>query len=66
MGGRWRRGEGVISSDHLAMWMYSSRVLGGRLPSAMHNRIVMESYFGRTPAMEVYLASVVAQKKGVG
>lgn len=55
VGGRWRGGEDVICSDHFAMWMYASRVLRGRLPSFMHNRIVMESYMSRTEGGDLYL-----------
>jgi hypothetical protein len=58
VGGRWRRGEDVICSDHFAMWMYASRVLRGRLPSFMHNRIVMESYMSRTEGGDLYLGWV--------
>lgn len=56
-GGRWIRAEGVISSDHYAMWMYA-RGLGGRLPSGLHNRIVLES----GPVASLYL-DWLAQKK---
>lgn len=55
VGGRWREGEDMISSDHLAMYMYSRKVLGGRLPREMHNRIVMESYVEVTSPMRLYL-----------
>lgn len=55
VGGRWLRGEDMIGSDHFAMWMYASRVLRGRLPSPLHNRIMMESYMGRTEASDLYL-----------
>jgi len=54
IGGRWREGEGMISSDHLAMYMYSRKVLCGRLPREMHNRMVMESYVEVTSAMRLY------------
>lgn len=40
-GGRWRECEGVVSGDHAACYLYA-RVLGGRLPVAMHNRLVLE------------------------
>lgn len=40
-GGRWRDCEGVVSGDHAACYLYA-RGLGGRLPMAMHNRLVLE------------------------
>lgn len=55
VGGRWREGEGVIATDHLAMYMYARRALGGRLPSALHNRMVMESCLGVTAPIRAYL-----------
>lgn len=53
-GGRWVRCEDVVGGDHFAMYMYASRVVRGRLPSPLHNRMVMESYLGVTPAMRLY------------
>lgn len=60
VGGRWREMESVISGDHLAMYMYSSKVLGGRLPNEMHNRMVMESYLEVTLPMRLYFSSWAA------
>lgn len=41
-GGRWRECEGVLGGDRGACYLYA-RVLGGRLPLALHNRLVLES-----------------------
>lgn len=41
-GGRWRECEGVLGGDRGACYLYA-RVLGGRLPSSLHNRLVLES-----------------------
>jgi hypothetical protein len=54
-GGRWRDCEGVVSGDHGACYLYA-RVLGGRLPVVMHNRMVMESYLGESYFIRRYLS----------
>lgn len=40
-GGRWGDCEGVLGDDWGACYLYAG-VLGGRLPSALHNRVVLE------------------------
>lgn len=41
VGERWRPGEDSIGCDGVACCLYA-RVLGGRLPDALHNRMVLE------------------------
>ena len=56
--GRWKAAEESISNDHFAMYMYASRSLEERLPLAMHNRMVMESYLETSPAMKLYFSYI--------
>ena len=51
---RWREAEDAICSDPYAARLYSEFVVGGRLPSAMHNRLVMESFVVRVPVLDPY------------
>jgi hypothetical protein len=55
---RWRAAEDAICSDHIAARLYSEFVVGGRLPAAMHNRLVMESYLERDPVLDPYFSSL--------
>lgn len=51
---RWREAEDVICSDPYAARLYSEFVVCGRLPPAMHNRLVMESFLERRPVLDPY------------
>jgi len=54
-GGRWLECEGVVSGDHAASYLYA-RVLGGRLPPAMHNRLVLEGHLGGSCVLRRYIS----------
>jgi len=56
--GRWRAAEGVIGGDHVACRLYSEFVVHGRLPDAIHNRLVMETMLERSPVLDPYFAGL--------
>lgn len=51
LGARWVRAEGLISGDHVAVYLYLRGL--GFLPREMRTRLVMESYVEVTPFMRL-------------
>jgi hypothetical protein len=51
LGERWVRAEGLISGDHVAVYLYLRGL--GFLPREMRTRLVMESYVEVTPFMKL-------------
>lgn len=59
--GRWKEAEHVLKNSGRHLFVYANKILKGRLPVALHNRMVLEAW----PATQVKYRNAYTRKYGV-